>query len=81
MKEIILEDKVIITEALLDLLKLTRAGAQLESLTYSRDPETFDEMVTAQWMKEDGLEYYTDIDVTADSGIALIKDVIRAIGE
>ena len=80
MKEIILEDKVIITEALLDLLKLTRAGAELESLTYSRDPETFDETVTAKWILEDGRDYYTPIDVTADSGIALIKDVCKAIG-
>ena len=80
MKEIVLEDKVIITEALLELLKLTRAGAERESLTYSRDPETFDEMVTAKWLYDDGHEYYTPIDVTADSGIALIKDVCKAIG-
>lgn len=81
MREVIMDDKVLIVEQLFDLLKLTRSCSDLESLTYSRDMETFGEMVTAQWMKEDGLEYYTDIDVTADSGIALIKDVIRAIGE
>ena len=79
MREITLEDKALITARLCGLLKLTRECSDLESLTYEKNPETLEESVHAVWKKEDGMDYHNMIDVTADSGIALIRDVCRAI--
>lgn len=72
------ENKRLITEALSVVLKLTRAGENLTGCDYIIDPvseKAAEEYVVLQ--TEDG--YMKRICVTADSGIALIKDVIKAI--
>ena len=72
------EDKQLITKALLALLKLTRAGENLTGCDYIIDPvseKAAEEYVVIQ--TKDG--YMKRVCVTADSGIALIKDVISAL--
>lgn len=72
------EDKQLIMKALLALLKLTRAGENLTGCDYIIDPvsEKAAEEYVVLKMK-DG--YMKRVCVTADSGIALIKDVISAL--
>lgn len=72
------EDKARITKALLDLLRLTRAGSDIASCDFFTDPvgdKSADEYVRISM--DDGYEKL--VCVTADSGLALIRDVIRAI--
>lgn len=68
------EDKARITKALLDLLRLTRAGSDIASCDFFTDL-VGDEYVRIS--RDDGYEKL--VYVTADSGPALIRDVIRAI--
>ena len=63
------EDKEEITNRLFDALRMTREFMELVSLTYLKDQEK----VVARF--EDGHE--KKINVAADSGIALISDVIK----
>lgn len=63
------EDKEEITNRLFDALRMTREFMKLESLTYRKDQEK----VIARF--EDGSK--KKINVAADSGIALISDVIK----
>lgn len=53
------------------LLKVTRAGDDIKMLTLSED----EDFVTIIW--ENG--YRKDVCVEADSGIALIRDVMNAL--
>lgn len=53
------------------LLTATRAGREIEELDLSEDQNT----VTIQFRNG----YRRDVCVEADSGIALIRDVIRAV--
>ena len=68
-----MEDKAAITKALLPVLKMTRDHADLVSLEYSKTKNR--ETVTASYKNH----YHVAIDVTADSGIALIIDVITKL--
>lgn len=64
------ENKQDILDALCECLQLTRDQHDLESLTYHEDSE----MVTIAW-SEGG----TSVNVAMDSGIAMIRDVLRAL--
>ena len=65
------EDKVAITKKLEELINMTREG-QIE-LEYVRDYEYYDEAVL---IKRDGI-LVGKSNVSCDSGIALIRDVLR----
>ena len=64
------ENKQAILDKLVEALKLTRQHYDMEGMTYH--PET--EMVTVAW-SEGG----TSVNVALDSGIAMIRDILRAI--
>lgn len=64
------EDKHAICDALLPALKLTRAGAEIEALRYSKERET----VTIAY--HDGI---TPVNVDLDSGAAMILDIVKAL--
>lgn len=63
------EDKQAICNALLPA-KLTRAGAEIEALRYSKEHET----VTIAY--PDGI---TPVNVDLDSGAAMILDIVKAL--
>ena len=64
------EDKQAICDALLPALKLTRAGAEIEALRYSKERET----ITIAY--PDGI---TPVNVDLDSGAAMILDIVKAL--
>lgn len=64
------EDKNLIVTWLYMLLKHTRAGDDIKALVYDEEHETVEII---------GDSYRTLVNVACDSGIALIKDVVRAI--
>ena len=64
------ENKQAILDKLVEALKLTSQHYDMEGMTYH--PET--EMVTVAW-SEGG----TSVNVAFDSGIAMIRDILRAI--
>lgn len=68
------ENKQQVCEKLLELLNMTRAGEDIIALTYAKD-EYNEEYVTIQW----GNGYRQSVCVTADSEIALIRDVTAKI--
>ena len=68
------EDKKEIIDGLFQVLLRTRACHNLISLGYGKTPAG-DEVVTADF--ENG--YVIDIDVTADSGCAMILDVVKRL--
>lgn len=68
-----MEDKEKITESLFSLLTQTMYFHNLESLIYAKDEQ--DEWITASFKNG----YKKTINVTADSGIALIQDVINHV--
>ena len=64
------EDKQAICDALLPALKLTRAGAEIEALRYSKERET----VTIAY--PDGI---TPINIATERGIMMILDIVLAL--
>lgn len=72
------EDKAKIIEMLLPVLQQTRAGGDLTDLTYSKEEEEEVETVKARY-EHGGMVSSVYVDVTGDSGIAMIKDVLRRI--
>lgn len=67
------EDKQHICDLLFAALKATRDQQDLQSLTYHfNGPD--DQMVTIAW-PEGG----TSVNVSADSGIAMIRDILKAL--
>lgn len=75
-----MEDKKRITEELGNLLKMTRQFNDLDTCEYSKD-ENGNEMVTLTGKpNETGYCWKYYCNVTWDSGIALIRDVLRQIG-
>ena len=70
----IMEDKQMICDKLTEALKLTRQYADLQSLIYLRrgeDHETVTALFTQGTMRE--------INVSMDSGSAMIRDILRAL--
>lgn len=72
------EDKARIIEMLLPVLQQTRAGADLTDMTYLKKEEEGAETVKARY-EHGGMVSSVYVDVTGDSGIAMIKDVLRRI--
>lgn len=66
-----MEDKAQICELLLEALKLTRAGADIEKLVY--DEKT--EQVGIIWRNG----YVGKVNVACDSGIAMIRDITKSL--
>lgn len=64
------ENKYLICEKLLNVLQLTRAGADIENLEY----DGVNEIVRIEAEK-----WHKDVNVMADSGIALIRDVCKKL--
>ena len=69
------EDKRLITQKLFDLLKITRAGSDLTCCEYSYDQQFNEEFILLRWRDKKT----KCICVTADSGTALIADVLKAV--
>lgn len=68
------EDKQMICNKLLEALRLTRQFEDLKSLVYVRESDDC-ETVTAIFEQGSTKE----IDVSLDSGAALIRDILRAL--
>lgn len=68
------EDKDEICELLCKTLQATRQHRDLEAIHYQM-LDNGDETVTVKWSKGGT----TIVNVTADSGIAMIRDILRAI--
>ena len=68
------EDKDLICQLLGATLKATRAHRDLQGLYYQKI-DSGDELVTVRWSGGGT----TVVNVTADSGIAMICDILRAI--
>lgn len=70
------ENKAEITKKLEELINLTRMGKV--ELEYVKEGDVYYEEVHIKAIKDDGTIYYQGIaNVTADSGVALIRDVMR----
>lgn len=69
------ENKARIVNQLFRLLRMTRDQEALIGLEYNKDSKTFDETVVAIYRSGRKQE----INVSMDSGIALIRDVVRAL--
>lgn len=69
------EDKALICKIFLQVLRATRQFDDLEELAYEKDGITRMETVTARF-KNGGVRW---IDVTADSGWAMIQDIVNRI--
>ena len=69
------ENTFILCQRLLKLVQATRAGADVIDIEYFSNDFTDDAHVDITWASG----YTKRVDVTADSGIAMIKDVLRHI--
>lgn len=67
-----MEDKAQICKLLLPVLQATRAGEDIKGIEYQKSDQGYREIVTLfrPWGHE-------DINVTADSGISMIRDIIK----
>lgn len=70
-----MEDKNEIVRLLLPAIQATRYGSDIVSLEYTTLPGIYDEVVSIKWQSG----YIQICNVTADSGIAMIDDIIRRI--
>lgn len=68
------EDKQLICDVLLKTLQLTREGSELQSLDYFQIND--DEMVRITYVNQYARKV---VNVTADSGVALIRDILKHI--
>lgn len=76
MTEITREDKTLITRKLFECLKCTRAGAEIEGLTYEGESKLLgEEYVVIHYNNG----YIRRVNVHMDSGTALISDVMSQI--
>ena len=69
-----MENKDAICKALAETLKLTRNHQDLDDLYYMVEANE-DEIVRVQWMNG----AHRDVNVTMDSGTAMIRDIMKAI--
>jgi hypothetical protein len=67
------ENKQLICDLLCAALKATRDQQDLQSLTYHYNGPD-DQMVTIAWS-----EYGKSVNVSADSGIVMIRDILKAL--
>ncbi len=70
-----MEDKNEILKLLLPALQATRYGSDIVSLEYTTLPGIYDEVVSIKWKSG----YVQICNVTADSGIGMIDDIIKRI--
>lgn len=68
-----MENKIKICKLLLPLLQATRAGEDIESLTYFTNQNN--EFICIKFKTG----YKRNVNITADSGIAIIIDVLKYI--
>lgn len=68
------EDKRLICELFADVLKLTRAGSDIDVIQYMKTPDGIE--LASIWFMN-GAE--KTVNVTCDSGIAMIRDIARAL--
>lgn len=68
-----IEDKAKICRALCETLKLTRVGENLTTIQYIKE----DDRETALLVFNQ--KHYIEVDVTADSGRAMIEDILRKL--
>lgn len=73
-----MEDKDLICKELCKVLQLTRNNHDLVALRYE-EIGNHEEFVVAEWKEKDGHRTGIIINVTADSGTAMIRDIMRAI--
>lgn len=73
-EDVVMEDKDLICKELAKLLKLTINQSDLKSLRYEI-LDNNDEIVTLEW--DNG--YQKKVNVSADSGIAMVRDILRAL--
>ena len=66
-----MENKKRICAMLLPVLQETRAGCDLFDIRYDPDTETVELVFTAGYKRK--------IDVAADSGLAMIKDIVHQL--
>ena len=69
-----MEDKQVICNALAETLKLTRNHQDLDDLYYMTEANG-DEIVRVQWMNG----AHRNVNVSMDSGMAMIRDIMKAI--
>ena len=73
-----MEDKKLICEELCKVLQLTRNNHDLVALRYE-EIGSHEELVIAEWKDKNGHRSGISINVTADSGTAMIRDIMRCI--
>lgn len=74
-----MEDKKVIVKALGDLLKLTRMYEDLDTCEYEKDVYGNEHVILTGKPNASGYRYTYRCNVTWDSGIALLRDVLRQI--
>lgn len=72
------ENKRLIVKKLCEVLQLTRAGRLIDSLKYEPEKDSDDEFVAIIY-RDGSPKAFSFVDVTGDSGISLIRDVIKAL--
>lgn len=75
-----MEDKKVITKALGDLLKLTRMYEDLDTCEYEKDDHGNEHVIITGKPNSEGYCWKYRVNVTWDSGIALLRDVLRQLG-
>jgi len=70
-----LEDKEIICQKVAEMLRFTRAGEKIKTIEYRVDPFMETEYAVIIW----GHGEKQTVNITADSGVAIIKDICKAI--
>ena len=68
-----MENKQAICDALCETLKLTRGFTDLQKIEYTKD-------AYGEWAYVVGPTYSYKVNVALDSGIAMIKDILRKVG-
>lgn len=67
------EDKQLIVDALRETLKLTRGGGDIEKMTYVSN--SYSEVVLIRFKNG----FSKAVNVACDSGIAMIRDILKEI--
>ena len=73
-----MENKKLICEELCKVLRLTRNNHNLVALRYE-EIGNLEEIVVAEYKDQNGHRNGININVTADSGAAMIRDIMRYI--
>lgn len=71
-----MEDKQAICDALAATLRLTRNHSDLDRIEYENDEELGLEFATIYWNGG----YSREVNVSLDSGTAMIRDIMKVIG-